>query len=78
MPTVLRINGFRFFFYVNDHTPMHIHVERGDGTAKFMLEPVILIKSKRFKAAEIVEIRKLVDENLVFLKEKWYEYFNDK
>lgn len=57
---------------------MHIHVERGEGTAKFLLEPVMLIKSKRFKAAELSEIRNLVNDNLVFLKEKWNEYFNNK
>ena len=35
MPTILNKNGFRFFFYVNDHYPMHIHVEKDDKTAKF-------------------------------------------
>ena len=28
MPTVLYINGFRFFFYMNEHEPIHIHVEK--------------------------------------------------
>ena len=50
MPTILTVKGFRFFFYSNDHSPMHIHVEKGDGTAKFNLFPVELIKSKRFTA----------------------------
>jgi len=40
MPTVLRTGGFRYFFYVNDHSPMHIHVEKGKGTAKFKHEQV--------------------------------------
>ncbi|MCB8875231.1 DUF4160 domain-containing protein [Acidisoma silvae] len=26
MPTILRINGWRFVIYVNDHPPAHIHV----------------------------------------------------
>jgi hypothetical protein len=60
MPTVLIKNGYRFFFYVNDHSPMHIHTEKGDGTAKFNLDPVEFIKSRRFKANEISEMRKLV------------------
>ncbi len=78
MPTVLRIHGFRFFFYTNDHLPKHIHVEKGDGTAKFNLFPVELVKSKRFKAAEISEIRNLVLENHELLNQKWNEYFNTK
>lgn len=77
MPTVLRIKGYRFFFYVNDHSPVHIHVEKGDGTAKFGLDPVELIKSKRFKASEISECRKIIFEHVEFLKSKWDEYFNN-
>lgn len=78
MPTILRLNGFRFFFYTNEHLPKHIHVEKGEGTAKFNLFPVELVKSKRFRAYEINDIRKLVSENLELFKDKWDEYFNDK
>ena len=77
MPTVLRINGYRFFFYSNDHTPAHIHVEKGECTAKFDLDPVELIHSKRFKSNEINEIRKIIIENNDLLKAKWNEYFNN-
>lgn len=76
MPTVLRLNGFRFFFYANDHLPVHIHIEKGEGTPKFDLFPVELVKSKRFKASEINEIRKLVLENRELFNKKWNEYFN--
>jgi hypothetical protein len=32
MPTVLRIDGYRFFFFSNEgNEPVHIHVESGDG-----------------------------------------------
>lgn len=78
MPTILRIDGFRFFFYTNDHLPKHIHIEKGEGTAKFHLFPVELVKSKHFKASEISEIRKLVLENRELLNQKWDEYFNNK
>ena len=77
MPTILRTKGYRFFFYVNDHSPMHIHVEKGDGTAKFYLSPLEFVKSRRLKASEIVEIRKLVYENLELFKTKWDEYFSN-
>ena len=42
MPTLKITNGFRFFFYSNEHLPMHIHIEKGDGTAKFILLPLEL------------------------------------
>lgn len=78
MPTILRIKGYRFFFYINDHSSAHIHVEKGDGTAKFSLEPVRLIKSKRFKASEIGEIYDLVLRHLEIFKTSWNDYFNNK
>ena len=77
MPTLLLLYGFRFFFYANDHPPKHVHVEKGEGTAKFNLYPVELVKSKRFKAADINNIRKLVLENRVLFNTKWDEYFSN-
>lgn len=41
MPTILDIFGLRFFFYANEHLPIHVHLENGDGIAKITLEPEI-------------------------------------
>ena len=35
MPTLLILFGLRFFFYSEDHEPMHVHVQRDNNTAKF-------------------------------------------
>lgn len=75
MPTILRAKGYRFFFYVNDHSPPHIHVEKEKATAKFDLKNAKLIRSKRFNAGELKEIRKLVIENTELFKKKWDENF---
>ena len=32
-PTLLIENGFKFFFYANEHLPRHIHVVKGDDYA---------------------------------------------
>ncbi|WP_388013532.1 DUF4160 domain-containing protein [Gelatiniphilus marinus] len=77
MPTILRINGFRFFFYSNEHLPIHIHVEKDNKTAKFNLEEIELVKSRGFNASELKEMRKLVSENIAIFKNKWDEYFNN-
>jgi len=43
MPTVMRIAGYRFFFYSNEGSePAHVHVQSGDGEAKFWLNPIEL------------------------------------
>ena len=78
MPTVLRIKGCRFFFYTNEHSPIHIHIEKDNKTAKFNLEPFEMVYTRRFKASEISEIRKLVVDNVEFLIDKWNEYLNNK
>jgi len=78
MPTVLKKRGYRFFFYSNDHSPVHIHIEKENCTAKFQLEPVKLLKSKGFSARDINEIRKFVTEHQEYLITKWNEYFNRK
>jgi len=78
VPTVLRKYGYRFFFYSNDHLPIHIHVEKNNKTAKFNLESIELIRSIKFNASKIKEIRKLVEDNNELFKNKWNEYFNYK
>ncbi|MBY0479125.1 MAG: DUF4160 domain-containing protein [Chitinophagaceae bacterium] len=76
MPTIVYIDGYRFFFYSNDHLPIHIHVEKGNATAKYELEPVLLVKSRKFTAKELNEIRNLVEENRHLFIQKWNEFFN--
>jgi len=41
MPTIFFI---RFMFYANDHEPIHVHVVKGNISAKFSLFPVALVK----------------------------------
>jgi len=53
MPTVINENGFRFFFYSNEHLPKHIHIEKAGKTAKFNLENIELVKSLGFNANEL-------------------------
>ena len=38
MPTVFEKDGYRFFFYSNDHRPIHVHVRYGHGEAIFNVE----------------------------------------
>lgn len=79
MPTVLRLRGFRFFFFSNElDEPAHIHVEYGDKYAKFWLGPVQLAKSIGYNARELSNIRNLITENVDVLMRKWDEYFKHK
>ncbi len=44
MPTLLFINGIRFFFYSNEnHEPPHVHVTKGEANGKIWLSSTIEI-----------------------------------
>jgi hypothetical protein len=76
MPTVLRIKGYRFFFFSLDGSEkQHIHVEKADRYAKYWLSPVELAYNRGFRSHELTEIRKLIQEKEKIFEEKWYEYF---
>lgn len=45
MPTLFELFGIRFYFYSDEHLPIHIHIENGDGKAKINVYPVIEIVS---------------------------------
>lgn len=40
------------------------------------LSPIELVLSKKFSAAELREIRILIEENLQVLENRWDEHFN--
>jgi hypothetical protein len=78
MPTILRIQGFRFFFFSAEGSePPHIHVEYGDSVAKYWLNPVDLAMSAGFRNHELTKMRGLVIEHRILFLEKWHEYFGD-
>jgi hypothetical protein len=75
MPTIFYQEGFRFFFFSNEHEPMHVHVEKGDSTAKFNLLPVTLVKNGGLKPKELKKAQALVSINQGVLLEAWKTHF---
>lgn len=43
MPTLLTIFGIRFFFYLDEHLPIHVHISYGGKKAKIEIEPEIKV-----------------------------------
>lgn len=76
MPALLRVRGYRFFFFsMEGREPPHIHVAHAGRYAKFWLDPVEVADIRGFRASEMTEIRQLVVENKQLFLERWYEYF---
>jgi len=79
MPTVLSVDGHRFFFFSREpNEPSHIHVEYGDKLAKYWLEPVELASSKRFRDHELTQVRLLILANQRRFIEAWHDHFDSE
>ncbi|WP_291970150.1 DUF4160 domain-containing protein [Candidatus Symbiopectobacterium sp.] len=80
MPVILRLNGFKFFFYSNEGNPLepaHIHVRNAEGEAKFWLEPdVKLGRNDGFDARTLRDLTKIIAENQTLFVEAWHDYFS--
>ena len=76
MPTIFILFGFQFMFYANDHEPIHVHVIKGDISAKFSLFPVELIKNNGLKPSEIKLVESVIEENQEIISEHWNAFFN--
>ena len=77
MPTIFEKDGFRFFFYSNDHRPIHVHVRYGGGEAVFdVAGEVELRESHGLKLRELTKAEKLAEENKKLIIKKWHEYLD--
>jgi len=77
MPKILERDGYRFFFYSNEHRPIHVHVRYGDGEAVFEIEQgVELRESQGLKVRELAKAEKLASEHRELIIQKWHERFN--
>jgi hypothetical protein len=75
MPTIFEKDGYRFFFYSNDHRPVHVHVRHGNGEAVFNVEDEIALReSQGLKIKELSKAQQLAEENKQLIIQKWHEH----
>ena len=75
MPTLLNQNGFKFFFYANEHEPKHIHVVKNEGFAKVELESLTIVQNY-LKAKDLKVALEIIKENKSEFERRWGEWFN--
>ena len=69
MPTILLIEGWRFFFYANERDePIHIHCQKAEMECKFWLD------SNNFDVIEAFSYN-MNNKNKRFVKKVIFEYF---
>ena len=57
MPVVLRVGGFAFKMYPEDHAPPHVHVRYGRHTCKGELATLLLSRSNLTTSEEARAVR---------------------
>src|SRR5437773_10640944 len=55
-PTVLRVGGFRFYFFSREEPRAHVHAQHADGEAKFWIAPTVeLAGNYGLKASQVAK-----------------------
>lgn len=74
MPTLLDKDGFKFFFYANEHLPRHVHVVKADGYAKIELFSLQATENY-MKPADLKKALAIAEQYRFEFGRKWDEYF---
>lgn len=73
------IEEHKCYFFSNEGNPLeplHIHVRKGEATAKFWIEPIVAVDlSYQMTSSELKELAKVVQLNATKIERKWNEFF---
>jgi Domain of unknown function (DUF4160) len=76
-PKIFEQDGYRFFFYSNEHQPIHVHVRYGGGEAVFDVEDgVELRESLGLKMRELARAQELAEAHRQLIIDKWHEHLD--
>ena len=76
MPTVLRVEGFRFFFWSNEGTERpHVHVEKADAAGKWWIDDLSMSYRSGFSPMQLRRVRELLEAHQQEFLDAWIEHF---
>jgi len=79
MPKVFETEGFRGYFFSNEgdpREPIHIHIKKGEGEAKFWMTPTVCLAEARcLKVSELARAQEIVVERRQEILDMWDRYF---
>ena len=74
MPVVLRIKGYKFWFYQADlDEPPHVHIGKGGKEAKYWIDPISVARSGRFRDHELNQVEKILAKYCDRILAAWQE-----
>ena len=75
-PTVLRVGGYRFFFFSREETRPHVHVQHATGEAKLWLEPTIEVAQNfRLSPQRLAAALRLARGHANEIRRAWQAHF---
>jgi hypothetical protein len=75
-PTVLRVRGYRFFFFSREEVRVHVHVQHTTGEAKFWLDPTIeLAQNYGLSPTRLSTALRLIQEHENEIRAAWQQHF---
>ncbi|MBS4029419.1 MAG: DUF4160 domain-containing protein [Ignavibacteriales bacterium] len=79
MPTVLYINGWRFFFFAEEgNEPMHIHAEKGEKNCKFWIyektHSIEAVYYYRMNSRDKRDVRKIILDKFDLFVDEWIRF----
>lgn len=78
-PRVALVMDFDFFFYSREEKRFHIHIEKGEKSAKYWLEPTIeLVYNHGFTGKELIFIKDWIEKNGKEIGDKWSTHFSGR
>ncbi len=78
MPTLFTIFGLRFYFYSDEHLPIHVHIENSDGKAKINVEPDIeIVSNNGIKPKDLKKALTIIEIYRDDIIQEWKEYHGD-
>lgn len=78
MPTLLRVEGFRFYFYSHEpNEPPHVHVDKAGASAKIWLDDVAVARNMGYRAGDLARVLAIVQEHRAAMLESWNGYFGE-
>lgn len=75
-PTVLRVRGYRLYFFSREEPRLHVHVQHATGEAKFWLDPeVALAVDYGLGPRRTAVARKIIEEHEDEIRSAWAKHF---
>jgi Domain of unknown function (DUF4160) len=75
-PTVLRVRGYRFYFFSREEMRPHVHVQHASGEVKIWLDPkVALANNCGLSDARAAVAVRIAQEHEDEIRAAWQEHF---